>query len=223
MKWNYFLFFFHLSNKFSSFRFDFVFIFIAVNSSGRIMVRIISSLGYSMFDRIGEWWTVVYYCTQSISIRKWNRKIYFTSIKWCFISFQTIETWSNRICLFESNCSLPIRYEWHILFLSLIFSLSSHRYTNITRNKNDWKFTRSSPDYLGSIYSNTQSHTTYTVHWKILEFFFAILSLIFSFGRLLLTLPLLRSIPSLFIEKTYFSRTIGNTSMSKLLADMFKN
>ena len=49
------------------------------------------------------------------------------------------------------------------------------------------------------------------------------LKFVFSFGRLLLTLPLLRSIPSLFIEKTYFSRTIGNTSMSKLLADMFKN
>jgi len=45
----------------------------------------------------------------------------------------------------------------------------------------------------------------------------------FSFGRLLLTLPLLRSVPSLLIEKTYFARTIGNTSMSKLLADMFKN
>ncbi|CAF3769121.1 unnamed protein product [Rotaria sordida] len=43
------------------------------------------------------------------------------------------------------------------------------------------------------------------------------------FGRLLLTLPLLRSIPSLLIEKTYFARTIGNTSMSKLLADMFKS
>ncbi|UJR25437.1 hypothetical protein I4U23_006784 [Adineta vaga] len=43
------------------------------------------------------------------------------------------------------------------------------------------------------------------------------------FGRLLLTLPLLRSIPSLLIEKTYFTRTIGNISMSKLLSDMFKN
>ncbi|CAF3424157.1 unnamed protein product [Rotaria sp. Silwood1] len=43
------------------------------------------------------------------------------------------------------------------------------------------------------------------------------------FGRLLLTLPLLRSIPSIFIEKTYFSRTIGNISMSKLLSDMLKN
>jgi hypothetical protein len=44
-----------------------------------------------------------------------------------------------------------------------------------------------------------------------------------SFGRLLLTLPLLRSIPSIFIEKKYFSRTIGTISMSTLLAEMFKN
>ncbi|CAF0940068.1 unnamed protein product [Rotaria sordida] len=43
------------------------------------------------------------------------------------------------------------------------------------------------------------------------------------FGRLLLTLPLLRSIPSIFIEKTYFSHTIGKICMSKLLSDMFKN
>ncbi|CAF3013244.1 unnamed protein product [Rotaria sp. Silwood2] len=42
------------------------------------------------------------------------------------------------------------------------------------------------------------------------------------FGRLLLTLPLLRSIPSIFIEKTYFSHTIGKISMSKLLLDMLK-
>jgi hypothetical protein len=42
---------------------------------------------------------------------------------------------------------------------------------------------------------------------------------IFSFGRLLLTLPLLRSIPSIFIEKTYFSRI----SISKFLVDTFKN
>jgi hypothetical protein len=54
-------------------------------------------------------------------------------------------------------------------------------------------------------------------------FFFKLFSVLFSFGRLLLTLPLLRSIPSLLIEKTYFARSIGNTSMSKLLADMFKN
>ena len=51
----------------------------------------------------------------------------------------------------------------------------------------------------------------------------SIRSLFSSFGRLLLTLPLLRSIPSLLIEKTYFARTIGTTSMSKLLTDMFKN
>ncbi|CAF4408798.1 unnamed protein product [Rotaria magnacalcarata] len=43
------------------------------------------------------------------------------------------------------------------------------------------------------------------------------------FGRLLLTLPLIRSIPSIFVEKTYFSRIIGKISMSKLLADMLKN
>ncbi|CAF1549179.1 unnamed protein product, partial [Didymodactylos carnosus] len=43
------------------------------------------------------------------------------------------------------------------------------------------------------------------------------------FGRLLLTLSLLRSVPSSLIEKVYFSRTIGNTPMEKLLSDMFKN
>ncbi|CAF0881821.1 unnamed protein product [Didymodactylos carnosus] len=43
------------------------------------------------------------------------------------------------------------------------------------------------------------------------------------FGRLLLILPLLRSIPSSLIEKIYFSRIIGNTPMEKLLSDMFKN
>ncbi|CAF0819006.1 unnamed protein product [Adineta steineri] len=43
------------------------------------------------------------------------------------------------------------------------------------------------------------------------------------FGRLLLTLPLFRNISSKFIEKTYFSHTIGYTSISKLLLHMFKN
>uniref|UniRef100_T1IWQ5 Photoreceptor-specific nuclear receptor n=1 Tax=Strigamia maritima TaxID=126957 RepID=T1IWQ5_STRMM len=42
------------------------------------------------------------------------------------------------------------------------------------------------------------------------------------FGRLLLTLPSLRYVPSERIEAIFFHRTIGNTPMEKLLCDMFK-
>ncbi|KAG8185478.1 hypothetical protein JTE90_019736 [Oedothorax gibbosus] len=44
----------------------------------------------------------------------------------------------------------------------------------------------------------------------------------FRFGRLLLMLPSLRYVPSDRIEGMFFHRTIGNTSMEKLLCDMFK-
>ncbi|XP_029714920.2 photoreceptor-specific nuclear receptor-like [Aedes albopictus] len=43
------------------------------------------------------------------------------------------------------------------------------------------------------------------------------------FGRLLLMLPLLRSINSHKIESIYFQKTIGNTPMEKVLCDMYKN
>lgn len=43
------------------------------------------------------------------------------------------------------------------------------------------------------------------------------------FGRLLLMLPLLRSINSHKIESLFFQRTIGNTPMEKVLCDMYKN
>ncbi|GAB0088351.1 photoreceptor-specific nuclear receptor [Sergentomyia squamirostris] len=43
------------------------------------------------------------------------------------------------------------------------------------------------------------------------------------FGRLLLMLPLLRTIHSHKIESLYFQRTIGNTPMEKVLCDMYKN
>lgn len=43
------------------------------------------------------------------------------------------------------------------------------------------------------------------------------------FGRLLLMLPLLRTVGSLRIESIYFQRTIGNTPMEKVLCDMYKN
>ncbi|XP_035225281.1 photoreceptor-specific nuclear receptor-like isoform X3 [Stegodyphus dumicola] len=42
------------------------------------------------------------------------------------------------------------------------------------------------------------------------------------FGRLLLMLPSLRYVPSDRVEGMFFHRTIGNTSMEKLLCDMFK-
>ncbi|KAF8794245.1 photoreceptor-specific nuclear receptor-like isoform X2 [Argiope bruennichi] len=44
----------------------------------------------------------------------------------------------------------------------------------------------------------------------------------FRFGRLLLMLPSLRYVPSDRVEGMFFHRTIGNTSMEKLLCDMFK-
>lgn len=43
------------------------------------------------------------------------------------------------------------------------------------------------------------------------------------FGRLLLTMPALRYVPSERIERLFFGRTIGNTPMEKLLCDMFKS
>ncbi|XP_038218193.1 photoreceptor-specific nuclear receptor-like [Zerene cesonia] len=43
------------------------------------------------------------------------------------------------------------------------------------------------------------------------------------FGRLLLLLPLLRSVPPGQLEREFFARTIGHTPMEKVLADMYKN
>ncbi|KAG5311724.1 NR2E3 protein, partial [Acromyrmex insinuator] len=43
------------------------------------------------------------------------------------------------------------------------------------------------------------------------------------FGRLLLLLPLLRTVPAARVELIYFHRTIGNTPMEKVLCDMYKN
>ncbi|XP_015120855.1 photoreceptor-specific nuclear receptor [Diachasma alloeum] len=43
------------------------------------------------------------------------------------------------------------------------------------------------------------------------------------FGRLLLMLPLLRTVPAARVELIYFHRTIGNTPMEKVLCDMYKN
>ncbi|XP_013398470.1 photoreceptor-specific nuclear receptor-like [Lingula anatina] len=43
------------------------------------------------------------------------------------------------------------------------------------------------------------------------------------FGRLLLMLPLLRLVTSSRIETIFFSHTIGNTPMEKLLCDMYKS
>ncbi|XP_076444177.1 photoreceptor-specific nuclear receptor-like [Babylonia areolata] len=45
----------------------------------------------------------------------------------------------------------------------------------------------------------------------------------FRFGRLLLTMPALRYVPSDRIERLFFGRTIGNIPMEKLLCDMFKS
>ncbi|KAK7489253.1 hypothetical protein BaRGS_00019505 [Batillaria attramentaria] len=45
----------------------------------------------------------------------------------------------------------------------------------------------------------------------------------FRFGRLLLTMPALRYVPSDRVERLFFGRTIGNTPMEKLLCDMFKS
>lgn len=43
------------------------------------------------------------------------------------------------------------------------------------------------------------------------------------FGRLLLLLPLLRTVPAARLERLFFSRTIGATPMEKVLCDMYKN
>ena len=43
------------------------------------------------------------------------------------------------------------------------------------------------------------------------------------FGRLLLTLPLLRQVPAARLEQLYFRHTIGSTPMEKVLCDMYKN
>ena len=43
------------------------------------------------------------------------------------------------------------------------------------------------------------------------------------FGKLLLVLPLLKNVGAGKIEKLYFSQTIGNFSIEKLLTDLIKN
>ncbi|XP_047519659.1 photoreceptor-specific nuclear receptor-like isoform X1 [Pieris napi] len=43
------------------------------------------------------------------------------------------------------------------------------------------------------------------------------------FGRLLLLLPLLRTVTPMQLEREFFSKTIGQTPMEKVLADMYKN
>jgi len=43
------------------------------------------------------------------------------------------------------------------------------------------------------------------------------------FGKLLLLLPIIKNIGSSRIEKLYFSQTIGNLSIEKLLTDLIKN
>uniref|UniRef100_A0A2A4K618 Photoreceptor-specific nuclear receptor n=1 Tax=Heliothis virescens TaxID=7102 RepID=A0A2A4K618_HELVI len=43
------------------------------------------------------------------------------------------------------------------------------------------------------------------------------------FGRLLLLLPLLRSVSPQQLEREFFAKTIGQTPMEKVLADMYKN
>ena len=43
------------------------------------------------------------------------------------------------------------------------------------------------------------------------------------FGRLLLTLPLLRRVPAAGLERLYFHHTIGQTPMEKVLCDMYQN
>lgn len=41
------------------------------------------------------------------------------------------------------------------------------------------------------------------------------------FGRLLLLLPILRSISNVFIEKLFFKGTIGNIRVEKILGEMY--
>ena len=43
------------------------------------------------------------------------------------------------------------------------------------------------------------------------------------FGRLLLLLPLLRVVNPQHLEREFFAKTIGQTPMEKVLADMYKN
>jgi len=43
------------------------------------------------------------------------------------------------------------------------------------------------------------------------------------FGKLLLLLPILKNIGSSRIERLYFSQTIGNLSIERLLTDLIKN
>lgn len=43
------------------------------------------------------------------------------------------------------------------------------------------------------------------------------------FGRLLLLLPLLRAVTPHQLEREFFAKTIGQTPMEKVLADMYKN
>ncbi|XP_050325696.1 photoreceptor-specific nuclear receptor isoform X1 [Bactrocera neohumeralis] len=63
-----------------------------------------------------------------------------------------------------------------------------------------------------------QAHVMLSQHTKS-----QFLTQIARFGRLLLMLPLLRSVNSHKIELIYFQRTIGNTPMEKVLCDMYKN
>jgi len=43
------------------------------------------------------------------------------------------------------------------------------------------------------------------------------------FGKLLLILPMLKNVGAGRIEKLYFTQTIGNLSIEKLLTDLIKN
>ena len=43
------------------------------------------------------------------------------------------------------------------------------------------------------------------------------------FGKLLLLLPMLKNIGASRVERLYFSQTIGNLSIEKLLTDLIKN
>lgn len=44
----------------------------------------------------------------------------------------------------------------------------------------------------------------------------------FRFGRLLLVLPLLRTIGSDKIERIFFANTFGNTSIERIISKMYK-
>ncbi|XP_067628992.1 photoreceptor-specific nuclear receptor isoform X2 [Eurosta solidaginis] len=63
-----------------------------------------------------------------------------------------------------------------------------------------------------------QAHVMLSQHTKS-----QFMTQIARFGRLLLMLPLLRTVNSHKIELIYFQRTIGNTPMEKVLCDMYRN